>query len=158
MLTLDGAQPWGLLYIDEVAPYLPPVRQPASKEPLTKLLRQARKYGLCCLLATQSPGDVDYKALGQVGTVLVGKLSTVQELRKIEPHLLAHGASHEMVGALPRKRAGEFIMLGDGEAIEFKARQSHTPHRLVSAEEIRKLVTDQDRIELGGLHSLKEAG
>lgn len=33
MLTLDGTQTWGLLHIDEVAPYLPPVRQPASKEP-----------------------------------------------------------------------------------------------------------------------------
>jgi DNA helicase HerA-like ATPase len=158
MLTLDGAQPWGLLYIDEVAPYLPPVRQPASKEPLMRLLRQARKYGLCCLLASQSPGDVDYKALGQVGSVLVGKLSTHQELRKIEPHLVAHGASRELLATLPKKRPGEFVVLSDGDAVEFRARQTYTPHRLVSQDEIRKLVTDHDRIELGGLHALKDAG
>lgn len=160
MLTLDGESPWGLLYLDEVAPYLPPVRNPASKEPLMLLMRQARKYGLCCLLATQSPGDIDYKALGQVGTIAIGKLSTPQELRKVEPHLSAYGASRELLAALPRKRPGEFVLLSDEhpEPVEFKARQTYTPHRLVGSDEIRRLVTDQDRIELGGLHSLREVG
>lgn len=153
MLTLDGELPWGLLYIDEVAPYLPPVKNPASKEPLMMLLRQARKFGLACLLCSQSPGDVDYKALGQVGTIAIGKLSTQQEVRKVEPHLLAYGASRELLATLPRRKPGEFVILSDAhdEPVEFKARQTYTQHRLVGPDEIRKLVTDQDRIELGGL-------
>ena len=73
MLTLDS-QLWGCLLIDEIAQYLPPVRNPASKKGLMLLLRQARKYGLCCLLGTQSPGDIDYKALGQIGTVAIGRI------------------------------------------------------------------------------------
>lgn len=155
MLTLDGELPWGLVFFDEIASLLPPVRNPPSKEPLTRLLRQARKYGLCCLLASQSPGDLDYKAIGQIGTFAVGKLSTLQELRKIEPYLLAHGASRDLLATLPRKRPGEFVLLNDATVhpVEIKARQTYTPHRLVSHEEIRQLVTDQDRTELGYLRS-----
>lgn len=74
MQTLDGSQIWGLLYLDEVAPYLPPVRNPPSKEPLLTLLRQSRKTGLMLLLSTQSPGDLDYRGMGQIGTWAVGKL------------------------------------------------------------------------------------
>lgn len=124
------------------------------------LLRQARKYGVCCLLATQSPGDIDYKALGQVGTIAIGKLTTPQEVRKVEPHLLAYGASRELLAALPRRRPGEFVLLSDEhpEPVEFRARQTHTPHRLVSREEIGNLVTDEDRAELGGAPTLAKAG
>ena len=153
MQTLDGSQLWGLLYLDEVAPYIPPVRNPPAKEPLLALLRQARKTGLCLQLCSQSPGDLDYKAIGQIGTWAIGKLSTLQELRKIEPHLLAHGASHKLLATLPRKRPGEFVMLNDAtdHPVEIKARQTYTPHRLVSQDEIRKLVSDRDRTELGYL-------
>ncbi|MGE0871401.1 MAG: hypothetical protein AB7P03_22760 [Kofleriaceae bacterium] len=153
MLTLDGELPWGLVFFDEISSLLPPVRNPPSKEPLTLLLRQARKYGLCVLLASQSPADLDYKAIGQIGTLAVGKLSTLQELRKIEPQLLAHGASPRLLATLPRKRPGEFVLLNDAtdHPVEIKARQTYTPHRLVSQDEIRKLVSDRDRTELGYL-------
>jgi hypothetical protein len=46
----------GLLYVDEIAAICPPVKKTPAKESLMLLLRQARKYGLCCLLATQTPG------------------------------------------------------------------------------------------------------
>ncbi|MCA9623002.1 MAG: ATP-binding protein, partial [Myxococcales bacterium] len=57
-----------LFYIDEVAPFIPPVRKPSCKTGLSMLFKQARKYGLGCLMATQNPGDVDYKAMAQFGT------------------------------------------------------------------------------------------
>ena len=57
MLKHPSPTPQALFYIDEVAPYLPPVRKPVCKDALSLLFRQARKYGVCCLAATQSAGQ-----------------------------------------------------------------------------------------------------
>jgi hypothetical protein len=52
-----------LLYFDETLGFLPPVEKPPSKEPMIRLLKQARAFGLGLLLTTQNPVDLDYKAL-----------------------------------------------------------------------------------------------
>ena len=52
-----------LLYIDEIFGYFPPVADPASKQPLLTLLKQARAFGVGVVLATQNPVDLDYKGL-----------------------------------------------------------------------------------------------
>ncbi len=72
MLKHPSPTPQVLFYIDEVAPYMPPVRKPVCKDALGLLFRQARKYGVCCLAATQSAGDIDYKVLGQAATWSLG--------------------------------------------------------------------------------------
>ena len=61
--------------MDEIYGYLPPQRNPPSKRPLLRMLKQARAFGLGLLLATQNPVDVDYKALSNAGTWFIGKLS-----------------------------------------------------------------------------------
>src|SRR5262249_10363295 len=43
------------------------------------LLKQARAFGVGILLATQNPVDLDYKALSNAGTWLVGKLQTERD-------------------------------------------------------------------------------
>jgi len=68
-----------ILYMDEIFGYLPPQRNPASKQPLLRMLKQARAFGLGLLLAAQNPVDVDYKALSNAGTWLIGKLQTEQD-------------------------------------------------------------------------------
>ena len=83
----DGLQ--GLYYIDEIAPFIPPVKKPACKESLMLLFKQARKYGIGCLIATQNPGDMDYKALAQFSTTNLGKLTQKQDLKKVQPILEA---------------------------------------------------------------------
>ena len=45
-----------LLYMDEVFGYFPPLGNPPAKRPMLTLLKQARAYGLGCVLATQNPG------------------------------------------------------------------------------------------------------
>ncbi|HSG45812.1 MAG TPA: hypothetical protein VLA72_21945, partial [Anaerolineales bacterium] len=52
---------------------------PASKQPLLRMLKQARAFGLGLLLATQNPVDIDYKALSNAGTWFIGKLQTEQD-------------------------------------------------------------------------------
>jgi hypothetical protein len=72
-----------ILYIDEVFGYLPPVASPPSKLPLLTLLKQARAFGLGVVLATQNPIDLDYKALSNAGTWLLGRLQTERDKERV---------------------------------------------------------------------------
>ena len=40
------------------------------------LMKQARAYGVGCVLATQNPMDLDYRALSNAGTWMLGRLQT----------------------------------------------------------------------------------
>jgi hypothetical protein len=72
-----------LVYMDEVAGYLPPVANPPSKKPLMLLFKQARAFGVGVLLATQNPVDLDYKALSNAGTWFIGHLQTSQDIDRL---------------------------------------------------------------------------
>ncbi len=72
-----------LLYMDEVFGFLPPVAEPPSKKPMLTLLKQARAYGLGLVLATQNPVDLDYKALSNMGTWCLGRLSTERDKARV---------------------------------------------------------------------------
>lgn len=154
MLTLDGSQLWGMLYMDEVAPYLPPVKNPASKQSLMLLIRQARKYGLCCLLATQSPGDIDYKALGQVGTMALGRIFGERALGKVEPILRAAPGvdTDAIIAGLPGMASGQFVIVNPDEfktPVEAKVRWLCTRHHTVTSDGVADLVSDEDREKYG---------
>jgi hypothetical protein len=74
-----------LFYMDEIFGYFPPTANPPSKPPMLTLLKQARAFGLGCVLATQNPIDLDYRGLGNAGTWLIGRLQTERDkLRVIE--------------------------------------------------------------------------
>ena len=72
-----------LLYMDEIFGYLPPVANPPSKAPLLTLLKQARAFGFGVVLSTQNPVDLDYKALSNAGTWLIGRLQTEQDQQRV---------------------------------------------------------------------------
>jgi hypothetical protein len=72
-----------LIYMDEVFGYLPPVANPPSKLPLLTLLKQARAFGVGVVLATQNPVDLDYKALSNTGTWLLGRLQTERDKQRV---------------------------------------------------------------------------
>ncbi|NWF62974.1 MAG: DUF853 family protein [Chloroflexi bacterium] len=72
-----------LLYMDEIYGYLPPTANPPSKQPLLRMLKQARAFGLGLLLATQNPVDLDYKALSNTGTWFIGKLQTERDKNRL---------------------------------------------------------------------------
>ncbi|MBU1975038.1 MAG: DUF853 family protein [Nanoarchaeota archaeon] len=73
-----------VLYIDELAGLMPPPpANPPSKRLLELLIRQARAFGLGIIVATQSPGDVDYRIFGNLGTRFIGRLRTDRELEKV---------------------------------------------------------------------------
>jgi hypothetical protein len=72
-----------LLYFDEIYGYLPPVNNPSSKQPILRMLKQARAFGVGLVLVTQNPVDVDYKALSNAGTWFIGKLQTDQDKQRL---------------------------------------------------------------------------
>ena len=47
------------------------------------LLKQARAYGLGCVLATQNPVDLDYKGLSNAGTWFLGRLQTERDKARV---------------------------------------------------------------------------
>lgn len=82
-----------LLYMDEVFGYFPPLGNPPSKRPMLTLLKQARAFGLGCVLATQNPVDLDYKGLSNAGTWFLGRLQTERDKARVIEGL--EGASAE---------------------------------------------------------------
>jgi len=73
-----------ILYIDELAGFLPPPpANPPSKRLLELLVRQGRAFGFGVVVATQNPGDIDYKLFGNIGTRFIGKLRTDNDIEKV---------------------------------------------------------------------------
>src|SRR5829696_1641096 len=90
-----------LIYMDEISGYLPPVANPPSKLAMLTLLKQARAFGVGIVLATQNPVDIDYKALSNAGTWLVGRLQTERDQLRVLDAL--EGAS--ATGGVPFDRS-----------------------------------------------------
>ncbi len=72
-----------LIYMDEVFGFAPPTAEPPSKKPILTILKQARAFGAGMVLSTQNPVDLDYKAMSNAGTWMVGRLQTENDKRRI---------------------------------------------------------------------------
>jgi len=72
-----------MLYMDEVAGYLPPTANPPTKKPIMTLMKQARAFGVGVVLSTQNPIDIDYKALSNAGTWMIGRLQTDRDKMRL---------------------------------------------------------------------------
>lgn len=72
-----------LVYFDEIFGYMPPSKKPPSKEPMLRMLKQARAFGVSMVLATQNPVDIDYKGLSNAGTWFIGRLATEQDKARL---------------------------------------------------------------------------
>jgi len=92
-----------LVYMDEIYGYLPPTAVPPSKGPLLRMLKQARAFGVGLLLATQNPVDVDYKALSNTGTWIIGKLQTERDKNRLLDGL------ESATGGIPRAEMDKLI-------------------------------------------------
>jgi hypothetical protein len=80
-----------LIYFDEIMGYLPPVRNPPSRPIMLRMLKQARAFGVGLLLATQNPSDLDYKALSNAGTWIIGRLQTERDKERLMDGLAGMG-------------------------------------------------------------------
>jgi hypothetical protein len=103
-----------ILYMDEVFGYFPPTANPPSKQPMLTLLKQARAYGLGCVLATQNPVDIDYKGLSNAGTWFLGRLQTERDKMRVMEGLEGAAAS---AGSSFDKQRTEQILAGLGSRV-----------------------------------------
>ena len=98
-----------LMYMDEVFGFLPPTAAPPSKKPLLTLLKQARAFGVGVVLSTQNPVDLDYKALSNTGTWMIGRLQTERDKQRLMDGLTAAsggvdvGALTDTISGLPKR-------------------------------------------------------
>jgi Helicase HerA, central domain len=72
-----------LVYMDEVFGFAPPTATPPAKKPILTILKQARAFGVGMVLSTQNPVDLDYKAMANAGTWMVGRLQTDNDKRRV---------------------------------------------------------------------------
>jgi hypothetical protein len=82
------------------------------------LLRRSRSTGIGVLLATQNPGDFDYKARDNIGTWLIGKIAQPRAIEKMRNLL----ASYPDVGPrLATQRTGSFFLITGAGRRELRA-------------------------------------
>jgi Helicase HerA, central domain len=123
-----------VILFDEADLYLPTVRQPATKEPMEHLLKRARSAGLGLLLATQSPGDFDYKCRDNIRAWFVGQVKEANSIAKMKP--MRSDCRIDVVAGLPSQEPGEFHLIRDGEVTELRTCLSAVDARQVPEDEI----------------------
>ena len=133
-----------VLYLDEVAGLCPPhPKNPPAKKFLSLLFRQARKYGVGLIVATQNVTDLDYKVLGQANTWALGRLLAKQDLDRVR-HLIASlrpGDAGAVLEAIPSLRAGQFVLLSPehlGDVVRLEVRGLATQHVVLAEEKFRE--------------------
>jgi hypothetical protein len=123
-------------FFDEADAYVPAVGTPPTKEPMFDLLRRARSGGLGVLLATQNPGDFDYKARDNIGTWLVGKVAQDRAIEKMRNLL---GAYPQVASRLATQPTGHFFVLTTGRSAEIKCDRSLMQTEQLSEAELLEL-------------------
>ncbi|NWF53018.1 MAG: ATP-binding protein [Nitrospirae bacterium] len=113
----------------------------AAKWGLNYLIRQGRAFGVCCILATQNPGDVDYKGLSNCQTWMIGKLATDRDRKKVMEGMEVWGSDAERVKHnLTNAQTGDFVIKTPrGELNYIKERWLMSYHRVLSLADIEKI-------------------
>lgn len=125
---------------DEADIYLPATSKPPTKPPLESLLKRARSAGLSVMLATQSPGDLDYKCRENVRNWFVGLVKEPRALEKLKP--LLSDAKLDASAVLPKQKVGQFFMLSETGALPLMAKQNLLQTQQLSEPEILKIASE----------------
>jgi DNA helicase HerA-like ATPase len=89
---------------------------------MENLLRRARSAGLGMLLATQSPGDFDYKCRDTIRSWFIGRIKEKTSLDKMKPMLSE--ARVDFTAKIPNQGTGEFHLVREGRVERLKASRS----------------------------------
>ncbi len=124
-----------LFYLDEARDYIPAGgRKPTAKEPLIRLFTQGRKYGVACLLCTQSPRSVDYNVFGNCSTKAVGRLESAQDVERVAEWFAVQGPAPAWLRGRAGAPSGTFVGRWPGMPTEFEG-QTFRSRMLYSAHE-----------------------
>ena len=92
-----------VMFIDEVHRYSKNKLEDNYQIGLTAIAREGRKKGIFLFLTTQNPQDVPKELLGQVGSLLVHRLTHKDEMEAIRNHLSEH--SYKIINKLNQGEA-----------------------------------------------------
>ena len=139
-----------LFFMDEVSPYLPPhPRNPPAKDLIKLIFKQARKYGVACVLATQNVSDVDYKILAQANTTFIGRFTQPQDVEKVRHLLKESGGDQDLVQQLPTLGPGQFQLVApdvDPAPVPIQCRWLYTDHGApLSEDQVEEVTTPEIR-------------
>ncbi|AUX35539.1 MULTISPECIES: hypothetical protein [Sorangium] len=95
------------------------------------------------LLATQSPGDLDYRCRDNLRSWFVGRVTQQTALDKMKP--LLSDARVDVSARIPGQEAGEFHLLQDGRVTAFKRDVPLLHAEQVPESEILKLARRRPR-------------
>jgi Helicase HerA, central domain/AAA ATPase domain len=119
-----------VVMFDEADLYIPANAKPATAEPLQSLLKRARSAGLGMMLATQSPGDLDYKSRDQITSWFIGRVREDTALRKLRAAFQSESGL-DPAAVLPGQTVGEFHLVQEGLVRPMRAQRS-----LIAAEQV----------------------
>lgn len=143
-----GNRPRLLFFLDEIGggggktAFYPTYPYTSTCKPaLNLLVKQARAFGVGCILATQNPGDIDYKGLSNCATWIVGKLQTKRDRDKIREGLTdAEFSPADLTKKLAKPKTGEFMILNrEGDVFFIKERWLLSYHCTLSPEQLQRL-------------------
>ena len=141
-----------LFYVDEIAPYIPPYpRNPPPKEAYALLFKQARKYGVGLVAATQNVTDIDYKALAQVNTWCLGRMMTQQDIARVQKIIqsIAPMRAEMILQRLPSLRTGEVLMLSPDfydDVVGFQVRWLVTEHLTLDEKDLPQCLSPESKM------------
>ncbi len=130
-----------VVLFDEADLYLPAGRIPATKEPMEHLLKRARSAGLGILLASQNPGDFDYRCRDNIRTWFLGLIKEERSLRKMRPMLKE--LREDVAARLPGQSIGRFHVVREGRIERMRAERSAVDLRQLPEERILSLAAGQ---------------
>lgn len=140
-----------VVMFDEADLYIPANAKPATAEPLQSLLKRARSAGLGMMLATQSPGDLDYKSRDQITSWFIGRVREDTALRKLKAAFQSESGL-DAATVLPGQTVGEFHLVQEGVVRAMKAQRSLIQAEQVPFDRIEQLAREtkgQDERQLG---------
>jgi len=141
-----------LFYVDEIAPYIPPYpRNPPPKEAYALLFKQARKYGIGLVAATQNVTDIDYKALAQVNTWCLGRMMTKQDVARVQKIIRSIDPMRAdiVLQRLPSLQTGEFLMLSPDyydNVVDFQVRWLVTNHLTLDEKDLPQCLSPETKM------------
>ena len=114
-LRLHNHIPPYVAVIDEAHLFVPEGEGTACKQIIREGVRIGRHHGICIVLMTQSPADIDKRAIRQCNTRLVFALEPDQldAIRGVKSD-----ASDEMLRALPKMPRGTCLLSGTYESVK----------------------------------------
>lgn len=114
-LRLAGKIPPYAVVVDEAHLFVPEGQDSPCKQIIREGVRIGRHHGICMILMTQSPVDIDKRAIRQCNTRMVFALEADQldAIRGVKAD-----ASEEMLRALPKMPRGTCVLSGTYESVK----------------------------------------